>query len=38
VIRGLEASYLGNGAVKDMNFTANGTVFIEPRSEMPLQI
>jgi hypothetical protein len=29
---GLEASYLGNGVVKGLNFTANGTVFIEPRS------
>jgi hypothetical protein len=30
---GLEASYLGNGTVKGVDFTANGTVFIEPRND-----
>ena len=30
---GFEASYLGNGTVKGIDFTANGTVFIEPRND-----
>ena len=29
---GLQASYLGSGVVKGVNFSANGTVFIVPRS------
>jgi hypothetical protein len=31
--KGLEASYLGNGTVKGVDFAANGTVFIEPRND-----
>jgi hypothetical protein len=30
---GLEASYLGNGTIKGVDFAANGTVFIEPRND-----
>ncbi len=30
---GLQVSYLGNGVVKGVNFSANGTVFIVPRSD-----
>ena len=30
---GLQASYLGSGVVKGVNFSANGTVFIVPRSD-----
>jgi hypothetical protein len=30
---GLQVSYLGSGAVKGVNFVANGTVFIVPRSD-----
>jgi len=30
---GLEATYVGNGVIKGVKFTANGTVFIEPRSD-----
>ncbi|MGN6628738.1 MAG: hypothetical protein ACTHKJ_02565, partial [Candidatus Nitrosocosmicus sp.] len=30
---GLQASYLGSGVVKGVNFTANGSVFIVPRSD-----
>jgi hypothetical protein len=30
---GLLVSYLGNGVVKGVNFTANGSVFIVPRSD-----
>src|SRR5918912_315267 len=29
---GLQASYSGSGVIKGMNFSANGTVFIVPRS------
>jgi hypothetical protein len=31
-MHGLQASYTGSGAVKGVNFSANGTVFIVPRS------
>lgn len=30
---GLQVSYLGSGVVKGVNFTANGSVFIIPRSD-----
>jgi hypothetical protein len=30
---GLQVSYLGSGVVKGVNFAANGTVFIVPRSD-----
>jgi hypothetical protein len=33
VTHGLQASYLGSGTVKGVNFSANGTVFIVPRSD-----
>jgi hypothetical protein len=32
VTHGLQASYLGNGTVMGVNFSANGTIFIVPRS------
>ena len=32
VTHGLQASYSGNGTVKGVNFSANGTIFIVPRS------
>ena len=33
VTHGLQTSYSGSGAVKGLNFSVNGTVFIVPRSD-----